>query len=188
MPEARRVSVESAAMIETIGPSDSSSGENVLDTSAQTAASAATHNAAPKLVARDIHKRFGDNEVLKGVSLAANAGDVISIIGSSGSGKSTFLRCINFLERPNAGDIIVDGEPVRTKTDSRGNLEVADHKQLQRVRTKLAMVFQHFNLWAHMTSIENVMEAPMHVLGLSKKEASERARECLEKVGLAPKV
>jgi len=126
--------------------------------------------------------------VLKGVSLSANAGDVISIIGSSGSGKSTFLRCINFLERPNAGEIIVDGEPVRTKTDRMGNLEVADHKQLQRVRTKLAMVFQHFNLWAHMTSIENVMEAPMHVLGLSKKEATERARECLEKVGLAPKV
>ncbi|MGA7811844.1 ABC transporter ATP-binding protein [Caballeronia sp.] len=141
-----------------------------------------------KLVVRDIHKRFGENEVLKGVSLSARAGDVISIIGSSGSGKSTFLRCINFLERPNAGEIVVDGEPVRTKTDSMGNLEVADHKQLQRVRTKLAMVFQHFNLWAHMTSIENVMEAPMHVLGLSKKEALERARDCLEKVGLAPKV
>jgi histidine transport system ATP-binding protein len=159
-----------------------------LESSAQNAATAAAQNAAVKLVARDIHKRFGDNEVLKGVSLSANAGDVISIIGSSGSGKSTFLRCINFLERPNAGEIVVDGEPVRTKTDRMGNLEVADHKQLQRVRTKLAMVFQHFNLWAHMTSIENVMEAPMHVLGLSKKEASERARECLEKVGLAPKV
>jgi histidine transport system ATP-binding protein len=159
-----------------------------LESSAHNAATAAAQNAAVKLVARDIHKRFGDNEVLKGVSLSANAGDVISIIGSSGSGKSTFLRCINFLERPNAGEIVVDGEPVRTKTDRMGNLEVADHKQLQRVRTKLAMVFQHFNLWAHMTSIENVMEAPMHVLGLSKKEASERARECLEKVGLAPKV
>jgi histidine transport system ATP-binding protein len=152
------------------------------------ASPAAASNIDTKLVVRDIHKRFGENEVLKGVSLSAKAGDVISIIGSSGSGKSTFLRCINFLERPNAGEIVVDGEPVRTKTDSMGNLEVADHKQLQRVRTKLAMVFQHFNLWAHMTSIENVMEAPMHVLGLSKKEALERARDCLEKVGLAPKV
>ena len=152
------------------------------------ASPAAASNIDTKLVVRDIHKRFGENEVLKGVSLSARAGDVISIIGSSGSGKSTFLRCINFLERPNAGEIVVDGEPVRTKTDSMGNLEVADHKQLPRVRTKLAMVFQHFNLWAHMTSIENVMEAPMHVLGLSKKEALERARDCLEKVGLAPKV
>ncbi|AET88801.1 arginine/ornithine ABC transporter ATP-binding protein [Burkholderia sp. SFA1] len=143
---------------------------------------------AIKLVAEDIHKRYGDNEVLKGVSLAAKAGDVISIIGASGSGKSTFLRCINFLERPNAGQIIVDGEAVRTKADKSGNLEVADHKQLQRVRTKLAMVFQHFNLWSHMTAIENVMEAPIHVLGVSKKEAEERAREYLEKVGLPPRV
>ncbi|MDR5833581.1 ABC transporter ATP-binding protein [Caballeronia sp. LZ034LL] len=143
---------------------------------------------ATKLVAEDIHKRYGDNEVLKGVSLAAKAGDVISIIGASGSGKSTFLRCINFLERPNAGRIIVDGEAVRTKADKTGNLEVADHKQLQRVRTKLAMVFQHFNLWSHMTAIENVMEAPIHVLGVSKKEAEERAREYLEKVGLPPRV
>ncbi|MDR5742599.1 ABC transporter ATP-binding protein [Caballeronia sp. LZ029] len=143
---------------------------------------------ATKLVAEDIHKRYGDNEVLKGVSLAAKAGDVISIIGASGSGKSTFLRCINFLERPNAGQIIVDGETVRTKADRAGNLEVADHKQLQRVRTKLAMVFQHFNLWSHMTAIENVMEAPMHVLGVSKKEAEDRARTYLEKVGLPPRV
>ncbi|BCQ22921.1 ATP-binding cassette domain-containing protein [Caballeronia sp. NK8] len=143
---------------------------------------------ATKLVAEDIHKRYGDNEVLKGVSLSAKAGDVISIIGASGSGKSTFLRCINFLERPNAGQIIVDGEAVRTKSDRAGNLEVADHKQLQRVRTKLAMVFQHFNLWSHMTAIENVMEAPMHVLGISKKEAEDRARTYLEKVGLPPRV
>ncbi|SAL84842.1 ABC transporter-like protein [Caballeronia choica] len=143
---------------------------------------------ATKLVAQDIHKRYGDNEVLKGVSLAARAGDVISIIGASGSGKSTFLRCINFLEKPNAGQIVVDGETVRTKADRAGNLDVADHKQLQRVRTKLAMVFQHFNLWSHMTAIENVMEAPMHVLGLSKKEAEDRARTYLEKVGLAPRM
>ena len=143
---------------------------------------------ACKLAALDIHKRYGDNEVLKGVSLNAKAGDVISIIGASGSGKSTFLRCINFLERPNAGQIIVDGETVRTKADKGGSLEVADHKKLQRIRTKLAMVFQHFNLWAHMNVLENVMEAPVHVLGIPKREAEERAREYLEKVGLAPRV
>ena len=143
---------------------------------------------ACKLVVQDIHKRYGDNEVLKGVSMNAQKGDVISIIGASGSGKSTFLRCINFLERPNAGKIIVDGETVRTKADRNGNFEVADHKQLQRIRTKLAMVFQHFNLWAHMTALENVVEAPIHVLGLSRKEAEDRARTYLEKVGLAPRL
>ncbi|MDR5779101.1 ATP-binding cassette domain-containing protein [Caballeronia sp. LZ065] len=161
-------------------PTLSSLEENALEPTVK--------DVATKLVAEDIHKRYGDNEVLKGVSLAAKAGDVISIIGASGSGKSTFLRCINFLERPNAGRIIVDGEPVRTKADKGGNLDVADHKQLQRVRTKLAMVFQHFNLWSHMTAIENVMEAPIHVLGVSKKDAEERAREYLEKVGLPPRV
>ncbi len=141
-----------------------------------------------KLFVDDLHKRYGNNEVLKGVSLRANAGDVISVIGSSGSGKSTMLRCINFLEQPNAGRIFVDGEEVRTAQDKTGALKAADSKQLQRVRTKLAMVFQHFNLWAHMNVLENVMEAPVHVLGISKREAEDRAREYLEKVGLAPRV
>ncbi|WP_321840372.1 ABC transporter ATP-binding protein [Paraburkholderia bannensis] len=142
-----------------------------------------------KLFVDSIHKKYGDHEVLKGVSLKANAGDVISVIGSSGSGKSTMLRCINFLEQPNAGRIVVDGEELVTKTDKRtGALVVADVKQLQRVRTKLAMVFQHFNLWSHMTVLENVIEAPVHVLGLSRKEAEDRARVYLEKVGLAPRV
>ncbi|HEV3104999.1 MAG TPA: ATP-binding cassette domain-containing protein, partial [Trinickia sp.] len=147
-----------------------------------------SQSATAKLAAIDIHKRYGDNEVLKGVTLTAKAGDVISIIGASGSGKSTFLRCINFLERPNAGQIVIDGEQVRTKADRKGELEVADHKQLQRIRTKLAMVFQHFNLWAHMNVIENVTEAPRHVLGLPRREAEERARMYLEKVGLAPRL
>ncbi|WP_183071212.1 ABC transporter ATP-binding protein [Burkholderia mallei] len=141
-----------------------------------------------KLFVDDLHKRYGNNEVLKGVSLRANAGDVISVIGSSGSGKSTMLRCINFLEQPNAGRIFVDGEEVRTTQDRTGALKAADSKQLRRVRTKLAMVFQHFNLWAHMNVLENVMEAPVHVLGITKREAQERAREYLEKVGLAPRV
>ncbi|KVP47741.1 ABC transporter ATP-binding protein [Burkholderia ubonensis] len=141
-----------------------------------------------KLFVDDLHKRYGSNEVLKGVSLKANAGDVISVIGSSGSGKSTMLRCINFLEQPNAGRIFVDGEEVRTALDKTGALRAAEPKQLQRVRTKLAMVFQHFNLWAHMNVLENVIEAPVNVLKLNKREAEERAREYLEKVGLAPRV
>ncbi|CAB3760557.1 histidine/lysine/arginine/ornithine ABC transporter ATP-binding protein [Burkholderia puraquae] len=141
-----------------------------------------------KLFVDDLHKRYGDNEVLKGVSLKANSGDVISVIGSSGSGKSTMLRCINFLEQPNAGRIVVDGEEVRTTPDKTGALRAADTKQLQRVRTKLSMVFQHFNLWSHMNVIENVMEAPVNVLGIPKKEAEDRARAYLEKVGLAPRV
>ncbi|WGY67695.1 ABC transporter ATP-binding protein [Burkholderia cepacia] len=141
-----------------------------------------------KLFVDDLHKRYGDNEVLKGVSLKANSGDVISVIGSSGSGKSTMLRCINFLEQPNAGRIFVDGEEVRTALDKTGALRAADTKQLQRVRTKLSMVFQHFNLWSHMNVLENVMEAPVNVLGIPKKEAEDRAREYLEKVGLAPRV
>jgi histidine transport system ATP-binding protein len=141
-----------------------------------------------KLFVDDLHKRYGTNEVLKGVSLKANAGDVISVIGSSGSGKSTMLRCINFLEQPNAGRISVDGEEVRTAPDKTGALRAADPKQLRRMRAKLSMVFQHFNLWAHMNVLENVMEAPVHVLGVSKKEAEDRARTYLEKVGLPSRV
>jgi histidine transport system ATP-binding protein len=141
-----------------------------------------------KLLVDDLHKSYGNHEVLKGVSLRAKAGDVISIIGSSGSGKSTFLRCINFLEQPNAGRIYVDGAEVKTAPDRDGNLKVADARQLQRVRTKLAMVFQHFNLWSHMNVMENITEAPMHVLGLSRAEAQERARKYLDKVGLGSAV
>jgi histidine transport system ATP-binding protein len=141
-----------------------------------------------KLFVDDLHKRYGSQEVLKGISLEAKAGDVISIIGSSGSGKSTFLRCVNFLEQPNAGRIYVDGIEVKTAPDRDGNLKVADAKQLQRVRTQLAMVFQHFNLWSHMTVLENLTEAPVHVLGLSRAQAQERAREYLDKVGLGASV
>ena len=141
-----------------------------------------------KLFVDELHKQYGDNEVLKGVSLRANAGDVISVIGSSGSGKSTMLRCINFLEQPNAGRIFVDGEEVRTQKDKHGALKVSDPKQLQRVRTRLSMVFQHFNLWAHMSVLENIVEAPIRVLGLPRREAEDRARQYLEKVGLAPRL
>ena len=137
-----------------------------------------------KLNVIDLHKRYGEHEVLKGVSLKANAGDVISIIGSSGSGKSTFLRCINFLEKPSEGTIIVNGENIGLVRDNGGQLKVADKNQLRLLRTRLTMVFQHFNLWSHMTVLENVMEAPIQVLGLSKQEARVRAVKYLAKVGI----
>ena len=141
-----------------------------------------------KLTVDDLHKKYGNHEVLKGVSLKAKAGDVISIIGSSGSGKSTFLRCINFLEQPCAGGITLNGEAIRTAPDKTGALRVSDARQLQQMRTKLAMVFQHFNLWGHMTVLENIIEAPMHVLGVSRAEAEARARKYLAKVGLPESV
>ena len=140
-----------------------------------------------KLQAIDIHKKFGSNEVLKGVSLEARAGDVISIIGSSGSGKSTFLRCMNLLEKPNAGRIIVAGEELKLVADKHGELVASEAKQLQRMRTRLAMVFQHFNLWAHMTVLQNIIEAPVHVLGVPKDEAIARARKYLKLVDLQNK-
>ncbi|PXX45905.1 MULTISPECIES: ABC transporter ATP-binding protein [Aquitalea] len=137
-----------------------------------------------KLVVKDLHKSYGSHEVLKGISLKAKAGDVISIIGSSGSGKSTFLRCINFLEKPNAGSISLGGEEISLQKNKQGELIPSDQKQLQTMRSKLAMVFQHFNLWGHMTVLENVIEAPIHVLGLSRDEAIARAEKYLRKVGL----
>ncbi|MGC3962135.1 MAG: ATP-binding cassette domain-containing protein [Rhodocyclaceae bacterium] len=136
------------------------------------------------LEARDIHKRFGQHEVLKGISLAASKGDVISILGSSGSGKSTFLRCLNFLEMPDQGDVVLDGEQVRLRVDRRGRRVAEDPAQIERIRARLSMVFQNFNLWAHMTILENLIEAPIHVLGVPRQEAIERANALLSKVGL----
>jgi arginine/ornithine transport system ATP-binding protein len=141
--------------------------------------------AGPALLeVEDIHKRFGANEVLKGVSLRARAGDVISLIGSSGSGKSTLLRCINLLEKPNSGRIVLAGEALQLKPDRHGELQAVQPAQLQRLRTRLAMVFQHFNLWAHMTVLENIIEAPVHVLGTPRDQAVQTARRYLERVGL----
>ena len=140
-----------------------------------------------KLQADNIHKRFGSNEVLKGVSLQAHAGDVIAIIGSSGSGKSTFLRCMNLLEKPHEGKIFVAGEELQLVAGANGELGAKDPKQLARLRTKLAMVFQHFNLWAHMTVLQNIIEAPVHVMGVPKEQATATARKYLAKVGLEGK-
>ena len=140
-----------------------------------------------KLTIEGLHKSYGDHEVLKGVSLKAKTGDVISLIGASGSGKSTFLRCINFLEQPNDGAMSLDGQNIRMIKDRHG-MHVADAEELQRIRTRLAMVFQHFNLWSHMTVLENITMAPRRVLGCSKQEAEDRARRYLDKVGLASRV
>ncbi|PML25859.1 ATP-binding cassette domain-containing protein, partial [Vibrio sp. 10N.261.52.A1] len=138
----------------------------------------------PALDIKDLHKTFGQNEVLKGISLSAHKGDVVSIIGSSGSGKSTFLRCINLLETPTAGEIWVNGELIQMKNNRQGVSVPANEKQVQRIRSRLAMVFQGFNLWSHLTVLENVIEAPVHVLGVPKAQAIENAELLLKKVGL----
>ncbi|MCI1010763.1 MAG: histidine/lysine/arginine/ornithine ABC transporter ATP-binding protein [Pseudomonas sp. PGPPP4] len=140
-----------------------------------------------KLTVEGLHKRYGDHEVLKGVSLKAKTGDVVSLIGASGSGKSTFLRCINFLEQPNAVTMTLDGETVRM-ADDRGAVRVADAAQLQNLRTRLAMVFQHFNLWSHLSVLDNITLAPRKALGVGKAEAEDRARKYLDKVGLPARV
>ncbi len=139
------------------------------------------------LVAEDIHKSFGTLEVLKGMSVSAKKGDVISIIGSSGSGKSTFLRCINFLETPDQGRIFLDGEEVVINKDNKGRSMGADPKQIQRLRSQLGMVFQSFNLWSHMTVLQNVMEGPVQVLKKDPEQAATSAMKYLEKVGIAEK-
>jgi ABC-type histidine transport system ATPase subunit len=139
------------------------------------------------VVVQDLHKYFGPLEVLKGVSMTARQGDVVSMIGASGSGKSTFLRCINFLEMPTQGRIIVAGEEVKLKRTSEGHSMPANPRQIERIRTQLGMVFQSFNLWQHMTVMENVIEAPVHVLKLPKAQAIERGEALLHKVGLFEK-
>lgn len=143
---------------------------------------------APSAVmVEDLHKSFGPLEVLKGVSLTAHKGDVVSMIGASGSGKSTFLRCINFLELPSKGRIFVTGEEITVQPGRDGNLHPSDRRQVERIRTKLGMVFQSFNLWQHMTVMQNVIEAPIHVLGISRADAVARAEALLNKVGLYDK-
>jgi len=135
----------------------------------------------------DIHKRYGDHEVLKGVDLTARDGDVISIIGSSGSGKSTFLRCLNLLEQPSRGQICLRGEALRLAPDKHGELHAVDRRQLERMRARIGFVFQNFNLWPHMTILDNIILAPMLVGGLGRKAAVERAEALLYKVGLHDK-
>ncbi len=140
----------------------------------------------PVIEITGLHKSFGALDVLKGVDLTAHAGDVVSLIGSSGSGKSTILRCANLLEDSQKGEIQFEGEPVawRGEGDAR---TPADKEQLRRIRTNLSMVFQQFNLWSHLTILQNVMEAPLTVLGQDKAEVEDRARAYLDKVGIGEK-
>ncbi|MGP6087892.1 ABC transporter ATP-binding protein [Antarctobacter jejuensis] len=132
----------------------------------------------------DLHKSFGSLEVLKGVSLKAREGDVISLLGSSGSGKSTLLRCINLLETPSSGLITVHGEDIKMTNGLYGEARTSDARQVERIRARLAMVFQSFNLWSHMTVLENVIAGPIHVLKQPRAEAIEHAKEMLQRVGM----
>jgi polar amino acid transport system ATP-binding protein len=129
----------------------------------------------------DVHKSFGELEVLKGISLSAARGDVLSIIGASGSGKSTFLRCLNFLETPDRGRIRIGGEDIDAGSSK------LDQARIRSLRRHVAMVFQSFNLWPHRTVLENVIEVPVHVQSVPKAEAVERGERYLERVGLADK-
>jgi polar amino acid transport system ATP-binding protein len=135
---------------------------------------------------RNLHKSYGSLEVLKGIDMQAPRGHVVSLIGSSGSGKSTLLRCANLLEDSQQGEILFEGEPIRWKGTGLAR-HPADRKQVTRIRTNLSMVFQQFNLWAHMTILQNVMEAPVTVLGRDAGEVETKAREYLDKVGIADK-
>lgn len=145
-----------------------------------------TEKTAPIIEIRDLHKSYGALEVLKGVDISAKRGGVVSLIGSSGSGKSTLLRCANLLEDSQKGEILFEGEPVKWKGQDLAR-HPADKAQVLRIRTNLAMVFQQFNLWAHLTILENVMEAPVTVLKQDKSAVEERARMLLDKVGIHDK-
>jgi len=136
---------------------------------------------------KQLEKNFGENRVLKGINLSANKGDVISIIGSSGSGKSTMLRCINFLETPDNGSINVCGETIDCSEVDLSNPDKKLENQIINVRKKLGMVFQSFNLWSHMNILDNITEAPVHVLGKDKEDAEQDAMKLLEQVGIKDK-
>ena len=136
---------------------------------------------------KDIHKRYGRLEVLHGVSLDAREGEVISILGVSGSGKTTLLRCINLLEIPDAGSVTVDGETVDLHQPPAGTPRAADRRQVERLRAKVGMVFQSFNLWSHLTVLENLIEAPVHVQKRPRAECLEEAEALLRRVGIEDK-
>ncbi|WP_069301630.1 ABC transporter ATP-binding protein [Neptunicoccus sediminis] len=145
-----------------------------------------TDTAAPVIELRNIHKSYADLEVIKGVDVTARKGDVIVLIGSSGSGKSTLLRCVNLLETAQQGDIVISGEPVKWKNPGPDRVP-GDKDQVRRFRTNLSMVFQQFNLWSHLTILENVIEAPVTVLGTERSIAREQGQRLLDKVGIGDK-
>ncbi|WJV26450.1 MULTISPECIES: amino acid ABC transporter ATP-binding protein [Pseudomonas] len=137
--------------------------------------------------ALDIHKSFGDLEILKGLSLQVRRGEVVVLIGASGSGKTTFIRCINLLEDIQAGQIRVAGQPMGYRTRANGSLVRDSERNIARQRRDIGMVFQRFNLFPHMTALENIIEAPVHVLGVPRAAAEQQARALLKRVGLAEK-
>jgi len=146
---------------------------------------AAASAETPRIAVQNLKKSFGRLPVLHGVSLSAPQGSVISLVGSSGSGKSTLLRCINLLEVPDSGDIQIDGETLHfDPAKPSGGVQP---RQIRRIRSSLGMVFQSFNLWSHMTILENVIAAPVHVLGQPRSQAVERAHDLLKRVGIAEK-
>jgi polar amino acid transport system ATP-binding protein len=142
------------------------------------------NDTAPALVARGIRKRFGDVEVLKGVDLVLEDGRTACILGPSGSGKSTFLRCLNYLERPDDGEVLIQGKPIGTEPGANGSRVPQPARRLAQMRTQVSMVFQHFNLWPHRTVLGNVIEAPIHVQRRSRDEVVPHALELLDRVGL----
>ena len=144
-------------------------------------------NGAVAIAVEGLHKRFADLEVLKGIDFDARDGEVISILGASGSGKSTFLRCLNLLELPSAGRLSIFGEEVRLRSNSVG-LHIADRKQVDRLRTQVAMVFQSFCLWQHMNVLDNLLEAPVHVQRRARAEVRDEAEAMLERVGLVDRM
>src|SRR5579872_7120660 len=144
-------------------------------------------NGRPMVSVEDIYKSFGQLEVLKGVSLSVDRRETIVIIGPSGSGKSTLLRCVNHLEKINKGRIYVDGELIGYR-ETNGVLKELPAKATTKQRAEIGMVFQRFNLFPHMTAIENVIEAPIHVKGVRRRQAVEKAEDLLAKVGLADKM
>lgn len=136
---------------------------------------------------KNVHKSFGDTEVLTGIDLDIKPAEKVAVIGPSGSGKTTIIRMLMTLEEPTSGDIIVDGKNL-WHMEKNGQLVPANEKHLRQVRGDIGMVFQHFNLFPHMTILDNCMSAPVHVQKVSKKEAKERSIEMLEKVGLGDKL
>ena len=148
---------------------------------------ASANGGRPMVDAQDVHKYFHNNEVLRGVNMRVQRGEVVVIIGPSGSGKTTFLRCINHLEKINRGRIYVDGQLIGYREAPDGKLVEDSERNIAAIRAEIGMVFQRFNLFPHLTALQNIIEAPMQVKGMPREQAEARARELLAKVGLSQK-